>query len=67
MTKGGLEPWLEFLCLIHLFSGKESSQKYDQTVLTLAENQGIDTTCIHTDKELFKMKKNSHLQDEVKF
>ena len=45
-----------------------SNPKYDQAVLSLAEVQGIDTTCVHSAEELFKkMRKNSHMWHQLQF
>ena len=53
---------------MHLFISEESNPRYDQTVLTIAEKYGIDTTCVYSAEELFKkMRKDSNLQDEMKF
>ena len=53
---------------MHLFIREESNPQYDQIVWTLAEKQGIDTACLYTVEDLFKnMKKDSNLQDEIKF
>ena len=62
------KPWLEILHHMHLFIRLESIPQYNQTVLIIAENYGIDTTCMHTVKDLFKkMRIDLNLQDEIKF
>ena len=68
MTEDCLKPWLEFLHHMHLFIREESIPQYDQTVLTLAEKQGINTTCVCTAEDSFKnMRKDSYLQNDMKF
>ena len=53
---------------MHLFIREESNPKCDQTVLTIIKKHGIDTTCVQTAEDLFKtMRKDSNLQDEMKF
>ena len=67
-TEESFKQWLEFLCHMHLFIREESNPSYYQTVLMIAQKNGINTTCIHTAKDSFKkMKKDSNLQDEMKF
>ena len=52
---------------MHLVIGGESNTRYDKTVLTVLEKQGIDTAYVHTAEDLFKkMRKDSNLQDEIK-
>ena len=59
---------MEFLCHKHLFIRGESNARYNQTVLTISEKHGIDTACVYTSEDLFKkMRKDSNLQDEMKF
>ena len=59
---------MEFLHHIHLFILGESNPRYDQTVLTIIAKHGIDTAWVHTAEDLFKkMRKDSNLQDEMKF
>ena len=43
-----------------------SNPRYEQTVITIAQKDGIDTACVHTTEDLLKnIRKYSNLQDEM--
>ena len=53
---------------MHLFIRGETNPGYDQTVIMIAQKHCIDTACVHTARDSFKkMKKESNLQDKMKF
>ena len=53
---------------MNLFIRGEWNPKYNQTVITITQKHGIDTTCVHTADDVFKqMRKDSNLEYEMKF
>ena len=61
-----LEKWLQFLHEVHLLIRKDHHPKYDQAFLQFAEIQRINTTCMYTSEDSFKMMRtDTDLQDEL--